>query len=200
MRSLLVTWLFGPRWQQGHSAAGLDSWRVEVWGFTAKPLHIPLKGLWLRLSSPQLSLPPADLPTALPTRIPVRLWRGGWDCVSLMEAENKITHFYSSLFHGDKDGPCAAAVDGISFRRCRCQPCVEADVGRRFNFNPRNICNCHCCCYIYTKNHGTVRICQFGCLVWRWIKDQIDPQWPRKVLINASEHQRQGSFHAATLL
>lgn len=72
-----------------------------------------------------------------------------------MEAENKITHFYSSLFHGDRDGPCAAAVDGISFRRCCCQPFVEADVGRRFNFNPRDICKCHCCCYMYIYKKKT---------------------------------------------
>lgn len=33
--------------------------------------------------------------------------------MSLMEAENEITDFYFSVFHGDKDGPFAAAVDSI---------------------------------------------------------------------------------------
>lgn len=80
-----------------------------------------------------------------------------------MEAENKITHFYSSLFHGDRDGPCAAAVDGISFRRCRCQPCVEADVLILTQETSASVIVVVTC--IKKKKNGAVRVCQFGCLV-----------------------------------
>lgn len=48
--SLLLTWVWAPRWQQGHCVVGLTR---GGWRFCCKAApYIPLKGLCLRLCSP----------------------------------------------------------------------------------------------------------------------------------------------------